>query len=274
MDDFVRQLQRPDAQIDLARAGLAIARDEYPDLQAERSLQCLDALAEAARSDLARDSGFAEVLAALDRRLFQIEGFAGNAEAYYDPRNSYLNDVIERRRGIPITLSVIYLEVGWRLGLALEPVGFPGHFLVALAGARPAVVIDAFNSGRRLSEEDLLARLVPMVGAQAARTALPRALAPVPRREVVARILRNLKAIHLQAGDWPRALRVTDRLVAIAPGQATELRDRAHLYERLEAHAQACEDYSRYLELAPNAADAAAVRARMDALRRKVTRLN
>jgi regulator of sirC expression with transglutaminase-like and TPR domain len=274
MDEFVRLLQCPDAQLDLARAALVIARDEYPALQAEPSLRRLDALAAAVRAELAGESGGDEVLAGLDRCLFQVEGFTGDAATYYDPRNSYLNDVLARRRGIPITLSLVYLEVGWRLGLALEPVGFPGHFLIAVAGAHPAVVIDAFNGGQRLSGVELLQRLVPIVGAQAAHSVLSHALAPVPRREVIARILRNLKAIHVQAGDWPRALRVTDRLVALAPAQPAELRDRAQLYEHVEAPAQACRDYSRYLELAPEAADASAVRARLELLRLRVTRPN
>jgi regulator of sirC expression with transglutaminase-like and TPR domain len=274
MDEFTSRLQGPDAQIDLARVALAIACDEYPRLDVSSSLRRLDALADAVRAALSVEAGIDARLAALDRHLFQAEGFAGDPDAYYDPRNSYLNDVLERRRGIPITLSVVYLEVGWRLGLALEPVGFPGHFLVMLAGAAPPVLIDPFNGGYRPSREALLARLVPMFGAAAAPTVLPRALAPVPRREVIARILRNLKAIHVQAGDWPRALRVTDRLVTVSPGQPAELRDRASLYERLDAHAQAYQDYVHYLDRAPDAADAASVRARLELLRPRVTRLN
>ena len=109
MDEFIRLIQGPDAQIDLARAALAIARDEYPQLDPSPSLRRLDALADAVRPELAAETAADAQLAALDRHLFQVEGFAGDADAYYDPRNSYLNDVIERRRGIPITLSVLYL---------------------------------------------------------------------------------------------------------------------------------------------------------------------
>lgn len=274
MDEFLHEVQRHDEQIDLARAALAIARDEYPQLDASISLRRLDALAEAARREVAGGAGPQEMLAAIDRQLFVVEGFEGDATHYYDPRNSYLNEVIERRRGIPITLSVVYLEVGWRLGLDVAPIGFPVHFLVALTHAEPTLVIDPFHRGQRLAREELLRRLVPIVGEHAAPEMLPRALAPVPRREVLARILRNLKAIHVQAGDWPRALRVTDRLVTLSPEQPAQLRDRAQLYERLEAHTQACQDYARYLALAPEAEDAMSVRTRLERLRGSAKRLN
>ena len=273
-DEFEHWSRCADEDIDLARAALAIARDEYPYLDEAACVARLDAMARAAQAGLGTDADPESVLAVLDRQVFEIERFTGNADAYYDPRNSYLNDVLERRTGIPISLSVIYLEVGWRLGLPLKPVGFPGHFLVGLAGSRPCVLVDPFHGGRRPDEDDLLQMLAKVVGEQAARGALPRALAPVPRREVVARMLRNLKQIHVQARDWARSLRVTDRLVRLLPESADEVRDRACIYERLDAHRAAWEDYGRYLERAPDAADAAAVRARRAALEPLATRLN
>jgi regulator of sirC expression with transglutaminase-like and TPR domain len=273
-DDFQRWASCPDDAIDLARAALAIARDEYPYLDVAACVSRLDAMARAAQAGLGTDADPASVLAVLDRQLFDIEGFTGNADDYYDPRNSYLNDVLERRTGIPITLSVVYLEVGWRLGLPLKPVGFPGHFLVGLAGSRPCLLVDPYHGGRRPGEAALLQMLSRVVGARSAAALLPRALTPVPRREVIARMLRNLKSIHVDAGDWARALRVTDRLATLLPDVPAELRDRARLYERLEAHRAAYDDYRRYLARAPRAEDADAVRARLEALRPLATRLN
>lgn len=274
MSDLQHWARCPDAEIDLARAALAIARDEYPDLDEIACLARLDAMATAAQRRAGRGAHGDTLLAALDHELFRVQGFTGNARAYYDPRNSYLNQVLERRTGIPITLSLVYLEVGWRLGLALDPLGFPGHFLVGQRGAGQVRVIDPFNRGRRPDEAELLGWLAGAVGPGAARAALPAALAPVPRREVAARMLRNLKAIHVRAGDWARALRAADGLVALSPEAPAEQRDRGAIYERLEAWRAAFEDYRAYLERAPQAADGAAVRQRIAAIRTRATRLN
>ena len=215
-----------------------------------------------------------ERLAMLDRQLFEVEGFRGNDDDYYDPRNSFLNDVMERRSGIPITLSIVYLEVGWRLGLPLVPVSFPAHFLVSSTGSR-RVFIDPFNRGARVAPDELVARLVPIVGtAEHARWYLPRATASVSRREVAARMLRNLKEIYAQRRELDRLLVVMHRMVTLDPDDATALRDRGHLHAELECHQAAYRDYLEYLRLAPLARDAAEIRARVEELRLIATRMN
>lgn len=273
-DDFQHWATCPDTDVDLAQAALAIARDEYPELDTQACLARLDAHARAVSARLDTGADDLQTLDVLDHHLFQVEGFAGNRERYYDPRNSYLNEVLERRVGIPITLCTVYLEVGWRLGLDLVPLGFPGHFLVGLRGSAPAVIVDPFHAGRRPGEADLSAQLVAMLGTEVPPHFLSQALAPVPRREVVARMLRNLKSIHSQAGDWARALRTTDRLVSLLPEVPAMLRDRAQLYERVEAHRAALEDYQRYLDQAPGAEDSDSIRAHMDEIRPLAGRLN
>lgn len=272
-DLFAALARCDDAAIDLAGAALAIARDEYPDLDPDVCRARLDALARQARLR-AGEATVEGVLDALDHVLFEREGFRGNADAYYDPRNSYLNDVLQRRLGIPITLSVVYLEVGWRLGLDLVPVGFPGHFLVALRGPSPPLLIDPFHAGRRPGQEDLLGHLQSLVPAGEARAMLPRALTAVPRREVIARMLRNLKSIHVARGDDARALRTCDRLVSLYPDAPGERLVRGQLYERVQAWRAAADDYGRFLELAPEAPEAAEVQRRLERIRPLAGRLN
>ena len=271
---FESLVSRPDEGLDLARIALAVAADTYPDLDPGRYLAWLNATAEAiaGAADLAMP--LPERFAMLDRQLFEVEGFSGNRDDYFDPRNSFLNDVIERRTGIPVTLSVVYLEVGWRLGLPLVPVSFPAHFLVASTGAR-RVFIDPFNRGARLASPDLVARLAPMAGGrEQARRILPQATAPVSRREVAMRILRNLRQIHAGRQDYGRMLTVSNRMVALDPNDAAALRERGHVLARLECHRAAWYDYRHYLRLAPLAEDAADIQARVERLRPLATRLN
>ena len=272
--NFEVLVSRPDEALDVARIALALATDAYPDLDSGPYLAWLDATAEAIAeaADLTRP--LPERLGMLDRQIFEVEGFRGNQDDYFDPRNSFLNDVIERRTGIPITLSVVYLEVGWRLGLPLVPVSFPAHFLVASTGAK-RVFIDPFNRGARVAPAELVARLAPIAGgAEQARQYLPRVTGPASRREVVMRLLRNLRQIHAGRQDLDRLLVVSNRMVALDPKDAAALRERGHVLARLECYQAAYHDYLHYLRLAPRAADAADVRARIDRLRPIATRLN
>ena len=271
---FESLVSRPDEGLDVAGTALALAADAYPDLDPNVYLAWLDATANAIAGAADLRMPLPERLAMLDRQLFEVEGFSGNRDDYFDPRNSFLNDVIERRTGIPITLCVVYLEVGWRLGLPLVPVSFPAHFLVASTGAR-RVFIDPFNRGARLPPADLVARLAPMTGGrEQARRVLPYATSPASRREVVMRILRNLGQIYAGRQDHDRMLVVSNRMVALDPNDAAALRERGHLLARLECHRAAWEDYRRYLRLAPFAEDAADIRARVERLRPLATRLN
>jgi regulator of sirC expression with transglutaminase-like and TPR domain len=256
------------ARIPLAEAALWIAAEEYPALDVEAYLDRLDEMAELARPRLAS----ADAPSTLDRFnefVFGELGFGPNEPEYNDPRNSFLNDVIDRRVGIPITLSLVYTELCSRLGLPAVGVGFPGHFLVKWMGP-PEALIDPFFR-KVISRDECLERLKANYGPQARLD--EEMLAPATSREIVVRMLRNLKHNYLGRGDWPRALAAVDRALIVCPQDAGELRDRGLLYSRLECFAAAVRDLERYLELAPQGPLAADIRDRLPDLRREAARL-
>ena len=270
---WASMLAMPDEVLDLAEAALLIAKDEYPELDAGRYLKRLDALAEAAGRALSGDTEAG--LERLNDCLFREQGFRGNSDDYYDPRNSYLNEVLDRKLGIPITLSIVYLEVGWRLGLPLSGVSFPGHFLVRAEAANGPRIVDPFDGGVALDEEALRERLARVLQDEPAIDPDPaRWLGAAGKREILLRVLRNLKGIHLHHQSLNKALMVVHRIMLIVPDNAEELRDRARIYERLECFRAAAEDYERYLEIAPAAPDAREVYASMTDLKRRGARLN
>lgn len=264
----------PAERINLAEAALVIAAEEYPDLDVRTYLKRIDDMAADLRKRLRADIGPTDTLRALNRYLFEELGYAGNADDYYDPRNSYLNELIDRRLGIPITLSVLYIEVGQRLGLTLAGVSFPGHFLVKCTLRDGAVVIDPYAKGESLGIRDLQQRLRTLSGVDVAPEAVMPMLAAADPREILARMLRNLKEIYKQRGDHARALAVAEQLVVLMPGAAIEIRDRGMLYEAMECFRAALVDLETYLRLNPEAEDARAVRARIRALRTRASRLN
>ena len=200
-------------EINLAQMALLIASAEYPDLDTREELRALDSLAAGASRRLGKEADPLARANALSEYLFDEVGFRGNREDYYDPRNSFLNEVLGRRLGIPITLSLVYIEVGKRLGMPLVGVGMPGHFLVRVSVGQEDVMIDPFNRGILLSEQESAQRLQEIAGA-----AVPwdrSYLAPVSDRELIERILRNLRAIYSDRHDHPRALRATEWLLAL-----------------------------------------------------------
>ena len=258
---------------DLARAALAIARIAYPDLDPAPYLRQLDGLAAAVRPRL-HPGGSPEAAAAeLAGYLFGECGFRGNQEEYYDPRNSYLNDVLERRTGIPITLSVVLIETGARLGLGIEGVGFPGHFLVRVAGSRGPLLLDPFYGGRPIGERELLARYRTFVGSDAPALP-PDALATTGTPAILTRMLRNLLRAYLDQKDHAHALAAADLLLVLVPDSADEVRVRGLLYEHLECFGAALGDFRRYLELAPEAPDAERIRERVARLVRIATAIH
>jgi regulator of sirC expression with transglutaminase-like and TPR domain len=257
---------RPDEAIDLAEAALWIAAEEYADLDVAEYVARLDALADAAAPDLAQQGDAVERIGALVD-FFRAQGFRGNTQDYYDPRNSFLNEVLERRLGIPITLALVVQAIGRRLGLPFEGVSFPGHFLLRCAVADGLLVIDAFE--RVILDRDACQRRLD------AALPMPELLDPAvhlraaPPREILARLLGNLKRIYADRGDLERTLGCCDRILLLLPDSPTELRDRALVYEGMSLHSAAAADLDRALELAPRHPDAAALRARRDALRVK-----
>lgn len=253
----------PEEDLDLAEAALVIAQDEYPHLDVAAYLHRLDELAQTIRSRLEPDAPPENIIASMNYLFFKEEGFAGNSADYYDPRNNFLNEVLDRRLGIPITLSILYMEVGRRLGLRLEGVSFPGHFLVKLPLKRGEVVLDPYLGGISLSEEDLQQRLAQVYGEDPPEIPLERLLGSAGKKEILVRMLRNLKASYLRTEEFARALPVVDRILLIMPELADEVRDRGLLYDRLDCVQAALANFRRYLELKPDASDAGDIRSRI-----------
>jgi regulator of sirC expression with transglutaminase-like and TPR domain len=255
---FARLVAAPDDAVDLARGALLIAAEEYPQLAAEPYLQRLDVFAERVHDRLSEESAPLVVLQELSRVLFEEEGFRGNAGAYYEARNSFLNDVLDRRLGIPITLSVVYLEVGWRLGLPLEGVNFPGHFLVRYSGEALRLLVDPFNMGLIRFEADAQELLDRVYGGTVPLQ--PGYLRPASRRDILARILSNLKGIYFNQHDDVRALAAIDRALLLRPDDAEEVRDRGLVLARLGRPDEAAPELERYLQLQPEAGDGPRIR--------------
>ena len=257
--------------VPLAEAALAIAAEEYPRLEPAPYLDRLGELAAEVEARLPQRRDGASVLRALRAVLFEVHRFRGNDDAYYDPRNSFLNEVLERQLGIPITLAVVYIDVAARVGLKLHGVGFPGHFLVKYVVGSREVFIDPYHGGEILSGEECVARF----HARAPGRALdPRHLEAVSTRQILARMLHNLKKIYVEAGDDVRALWVTDRLVLLTPDDPAERRDRGLVEARLGGLSAALSDLETYLAASPQAEDAGDVRALCEQLRDRVSYLN
>src|SRR2546428_5071426 len=244
---------------DLASAALTIARIAYPDLDSAPYLRQLDDRAAVARPRLSPQASPEAGVTELAGYLFGECGFRGNQEEYYDPRNSYLTDVLERRTGIPIPLSVVLIETGARLGLGIEGVGFPGHFLVRVAGSRGPLVLDPFFGGRAIGERELLARYRSFVGSDAPALP-PDALATTGTPAILTRMLRNLLRAYLDQKNHAHALAATDLVLVLVPDSADEVRVRGLLYQHLDCFAAALGDFRRYLELAPEAPDPEQIR--------------
>jgi len=260
--------------LDLAEAALLIAQHEYPQLDIAVYLHRLDELAETVRARLSPDAGPESIIATMNSLFFKEQGFSGNDADYYDPRNSFLNEVLDRRLGVPITLSIVYMEVGWRLGLPLEGISFPGHFLVKLPMESGNLVLDPYAGGVSLTEEDLTQRLYQAYGHEQPDIPLERLLVSAGKKEILARVLRNLKNSYVQTQEFPKALSVIDWLLLIMPDLPEEVRDRGFIYEQLECDQSALQDYRRYLELQPDAPDVEDIRARVIDLQQKASVLH
>jgi len=284
-DPFEALLAGGGDRFSLAEACLLIAADACPGLDVNRYLAEIERMAARLRARLPPDADGEEKVVALNQFLFDDLGFHGDAADYYDPRNSFLNEVIERRRGIPISLCILYMEVGRKIGLPLEGVSFPGHFLVRLSLRGSTLVLDPFAGGDPLSEQDLrklLRRVIAGSGSAGLRSAskvaaelpLDQFLEPAGPRQILARVLRNLKNIYREKDDTQRLLQVIHRMMTVAPDAHGELRDRGLLYHRMEAFRAALKDLSDYLERAPEAPDSDQVRAMIVELTARCARLN
>ena len=264
----------PEEDIDLAEAALVIAAHEYPGLDVNAYLARIAEMAETLKGRLRRDISPTDALITLNRYLFEELGFSGNTADYYDPRNSYLNEVLDRRLGIPITLSLLCIEVGRRIGLALHGVSFPGHFLVKCVVRDGVVVIDPYARGASLSLDDLQQRLRALRGDTPPPDMVQHMLAAAGRKDILVRLLRNLKSNYLERRDLARALAAADRIIELVPRAADEYRDRAGIYLDLECFRAALSDFRDYLMLKPGADDSAVVQRRVVELQQFAARLN
>jgi regulator of sirC expression with transglutaminase-like and TPR domain len=256
VDALVAASNAPDSGVD--RAAFVIAEIEYPQLDVPAYIARLDEMGEEARAWIARHSdstGDTSPIArvnALNAYLFGEQRFAGDRERYEDPRNSCLNQVIDRRRGIPITLSVVYMEVGRRAGLEIDGVNFPGHFLVrvpSMVGKRPSgLIVDPFHGGVLLSEHNCRTLLEQHAGPE--MTFRRSLMAPATRTQILVRMLLNLKRIYMHMRSFPQARDVTDLLLALTPSALGELRDRGLLAYHLYDVSAALRDLQTYLKLA------------------------
>ena len=255
----------------LLEAAICIAQDDHPELDVQAVLAEIDGLAAKLKARLPADASALRRLQSMNQYFFVELGFAGNVNNYYDRGNSYLHQVLATRRGIPITLALLYCELASQLGLTARGVSFPGHFLIKLRLPQGEVVIDPFN-GRSLSREELDERLGPYRARQGLagdfEVPLGLFLQAAPARDVLARLLFNLKEIAHTAEDWPRLLAVQQRLVLLLPQDAEQLRDRGLTWAELGRPAEAADDLSAYLSARPDAADAPALRERLAELQR------
>ena len=260
---FDRIVGAPDEDIDLGRAALLIAATEYPRLNLDRELFKLDGIAEGVAGRMDDDTPLYQ-LNTLSEYLFDELKFAGNHTNYHDPRNSFLNDVIERRLGIPITLSLLYIEVGKRLGVPLLGIGMPGHFIVRHRDEFD-VFVDPFHGGILLSEDECVERLKQVT--QGSLDWNPGFLEPVSSREFIARMLRNLKVVYLQRRNYERVLATIDRVIALQPEAAVEFRDRGVVNYRLGNYEDALEDLGAYVASGEGVSDGATVMRLIDQIR-------
>lgn len=272
---FRQAIERPEEQIDLARAALAIALDDYPNLDINAYLARLDELAVEVSTRIGGEADTARTIAALNIVLFKEHGFHPNRDNYFDPKNSFLNEVLDRKIGIPITLSLLYMEVAQRVGLPLCGVSFPGHFLVKHSADGAEIVIDPFNQGEIKSSEDLAKLLAAQYGSKVVLR--PEFLEAASKKQILKRMLNNLKAIYLRedaAKNLLKVLPILERMVILDPAAAEDVRDRGVVYLRLECFAQARADLERYLTLAPDAADAGVVREKIIELAKQVSQIH
>lgn len=269
---FESLIEQPEEQIDLAEAALLIATDEYPGLVLEKYLARLDAMALHVRPHLPRDRHPRRTVEVLNRYLFKELGFVGNRENYYDPRNSYLNDVLDRHIGLPLTLAVVYLALGARLDLPLCGVGLPGHFVVKWQDPRAPIVIDPFNAGEILDRHAIEQRVRDSFHAQASFQ--PEWLAAVGAKYILTRLLNNLKAIFVHTQNHARAWQVVDKLLLLAPRSMDNIRDLGLLSYQVGAYRQAAAYLEEYLMTHADAPDAAQVRVYLRLALAVVARLN
>jgi regulator of sirC expression with transglutaminase-like and TPR domain len=250
---FQQLVTLPDAAVPLAEAALLMACEEYPQLEISPYLDVLDRIADSAQRALRPSDSPLEIVAKINTVLFDTYGFRGNNEHYYDPRNSFFNDVLDRRIGIPITLSAVYIEVSRRLNLPIAGVGMPGHFIVKYSNRREEFFLDPYNRGEILTREDCRQRLYERYGDAVEFS--DRLLARATNRQILLRMLNNLKDIYLKSRAIDKCLSMVDMMLMIDSEDLIQFRDRGLLRLQLRQFAAAGRDLEHYLQHSPNAED-------------------
>ncbi|MEM9903505.1 MAG: tetratricopeptide repeat protein [Cyanobacteria bacterium P01_D01_bin.44] len=254
---FYREISQPDGQIDLAIAALYIAQEDYPTINPATYLNTLDTLANEVKGRLPTPRYPLKIIQILNGYLFDELGFTGNQQDYYDPRNSYLNEVLDRRMGIPITLSLMYLEIAKRIDFPMVGVGMPGHFLVRPTVDEMAVFVDPFNGGEVMFEADCETKFHQLYGPNAQWH--PDFLSPVLPKPFLVRMLTNLKMIYLNRRQFDRAIAILDRLLLLNPDNVYEYRDRGLIHYHLNHYAAAKQDLRQYLQGSTSPSDIAKI---------------
>ncbi len=264
---FCSEVGKPAGSIDLARAALLVAAEEYPQMSSEAYLGRLDLLAVEVEERLGCETAPLVVLDEVINHLFRRKRFRGNRDAYYDPRNSFLNDVLERGKGIPLTLGIVLLEVGWRLKLPLVGVNFPGHFLIRFEGEAMRILVDPFNRGERRFEDEAQKLLDRTYGGVVRLQ--ERFLRTADRRAILVRLLTNLKGIYGRVSDHRRLVAVIERLLELDPGAHAEVRDLGVALAKLGRWDDAAARLEHYLDTQPDSPDAPRIEDLLARIRRR-----
>ena len=265
MQAFVLEVNQPDEQISLAKAALFFAQTQYPDLNPDDYLTKLDAIASNLQEKLPDNSYPLKIIQTINQYLFEELRFTGNTRDYYDPRNSYLHEVLDRKLGIPISLSILYLEIAQRLNFPMVGIGMPGHFLIRPNFEDAGIFVDAFNQGEILFPEDCESRLQQVY--QQPVKLDPAFLEAISNRQILVRMLTNLKIIYINNHLYEKALQVINSLLILMPDSDMELRDRGLLYYQMGDGEHAIIDLETYLKLSPNAQDAPAISQLLEQIR-------
>lgn len=262
---FLELTQRPEPLLDLVEASLVIALEEYPALDIDGYLRRVDGWSDAIRERVEGSRDIERIVEEINRLLFEEEGFHGEAENYYDPRNTFLNEVLDRHAGLPLALSIVYLEISRRLGIDMSGVALPGRFLVKVCGTWGTIFIDPFDEGRVLTTAECQKIMDEVYGGGVRLR--EHHLRSSSRREIVGRVLSHLKSIYLSSNDLSRAIGSVDRLLMLDGKDSFELRDRGLVSMQLHRYDEAIEFLERYLVATPHADDRSRIREQIEYLR-------
>ncbi|MGI8906044.1 MAG: SirB1 family protein [Candidatus Sumerlaeaceae bacterium] len=263
LDEFARVAGLPEAELDIGYAALLIAACEYPELDIKAYMRRLDMLSAGVAERMPSGADPLEQVTIINEFLFRQRHFRGNAENYYDPRNSYLNEVIDRRLGIPITMSILYIEIAKRLRLPIRGVGLPGHFVVRYDAPRIDLFVDPFNGGRLLTSDDCHELVLRSLGGHHA-VSFGHFIQPIGNRSILIRVLTNLKVIYFHQSDAERVVRALNQIIQLNPQSTDEYKERGLLHLAAHRYRAALVDLTTYLERCPDAPDADLVHHRVD----------